>query len=55
MKKESIHSQDYDPKHGSEYNVKDKAVLREEFINNKRKDAAKKDRHEHNHIHEGRR
>jgi hypothetical protein len=38
MKKESTHSQDYDRKHGHDHNVKDKAALRKEFIDDKRKE-----------------
>ena len=38
MTKESTHSQDYDRKHGNDHNVKDKAALKEEFIDNKRKE-----------------
>jgi hypothetical protein len=43
MKKESHHSQDYDRKHGNDHNVKDKAALKEEFIDKKRKDTGGKD------------
>ena len=43
MTKESKHSQDYDRKHGDDHNVKDKAALKENFIDNKRKDAGRKD------------
>ncbi|MGK2922515.1 MAG: hypothetical protein ACSLE4_06970 [Methyloceanibacter sp.] len=43
MTKESKHSQDYDRKHGDDHNVKDKAALKEKFIDNKRKDAGRKD------------
>lgn len=43
MTKKSNHSQDYDRKHGNDHNVKDKAALKEEFIENIRKDASKKD------------
>lgn len=46
MKKESNHSQDYDRKHGNDHNVKDKAALNEEFIDNKRKDAGRKERNQ---------
>ncbi|MGK2870987.1 MAG: hypothetical protein ACSLFL_01885 [Alphaproteobacteria bacterium] len=41
MKKVSIHSQDYDRKHGNDHDVKDKAQLKEDFIENKRKDSSK--------------
>ncbi len=44
MTKESNHSQDYDRKHGIDHNVKDKAALKEEFIDKKRKDAGRKDK-----------
>ncbi|MEP7705122.1 hypothetical protein [Paraglaciecola sp. 25GB23A] len=44
MQKESNHSQDYDRKHDVDHNVKDKAALEEEFIDNKRKNAAIKDK-----------
>ncbi|MEP7705113.1 hypothetical protein [Paraglaciecola sp. 25GB23A] len=44
MQKESNHSQDYDRKHGTDHNVKDKAALEEEFIENKRKNAGSKDK-----------
>jgi hypothetical protein len=43
MTKKSNHSQDYDRKHGNDHNVKDKAALKEEFIDNKRNDAGRKD------------
>ena len=41
MTKKSNHSQDYDRKHGNDHNVKDKAALKEDFIENKRKDSSK--------------
>jgi hypothetical protein len=44
MQKQSIHSQDYDRKHGTDHIVKDKAALEEEFIDNKRKNAGWKDK-----------
>jgi hypothetical protein len=43
MKKESTHSQDYDRKHGNDHIVIDKASLREDFIDSKRKPADTKD------------
>ncbi len=39
----SNHSQDYDRKHGNDHNVIDKVALTEAFIDNKRKDAGKKE------------
>lgn len=42
MTKESKHSQDYDRKHGNDHNVKDKAALKEEFIDQKRKEEFKR-------------
>lgn len=47
MTKESKHSQDYDRTHGDDQNVSDKASLRGEFIDNKRKPADKKDWERH--------
>jgi hypothetical protein len=44
MQKESNHSQDYDRKYGTDHNVKDKAALKEEFIDNKRKNADREDK-----------
>jgi hypothetical protein len=44
MKKESNHSQDYDRKHGTDHNVKDKAALEKEFIENKRKNEGSEDK-----------
>ncbi len=43
MKNKSSHSQDYDRKHGTDHNVKDKAALKEKFIDSLRKDAEEKD------------
>lgn len=43
MKNESNHSQDYDRKHGTDHTVKDKAALKEKFIDDLRKDAEGKD------------
>ncbi|WP_320837788.1 hypothetical protein [Zhongshania sp.] len=44
MTRKSNHSQDYDRKHGSDYDVKDKATRKEDFIYNKRRDADRKDK-----------
>ncbi|MDX2422269.1 MAG: hypothetical protein QNK43_06290 [Amphritea sp.] len=44
MQKESNHSQDYDRKHGTDHNVKDKDALEEKFVDNKRKNAGSKDK-----------
>jgi len=41
MTKETNHSQDYDRKHAIDHVVKDKAELKEDFIENKRKDSSK--------------
>ncbi len=43
MTKQSKHSQDYDRKHGDDHNVKDKAALKEKFVEKKRNDAGTKD------------
>lgn len=43
MTKESHHSQDYDRKHGTDHNLKDKAALKEAFIDDLRKDTSRKD------------
>ena len=37
MKNQSTHSQDYDRKHGTDHDVKDKAALEEKFIDKMRK------------------
>jgi hypothetical protein len=43
MNKQSEHSQDYDRKHGTDHDVKDKAALTKEFVGDKRTDAKSSD------------